>query len=367
MRPFADIIDFTESPEGLNLCLFPAQKFILKMAYGLALDARENTIRAGSWKKADSLLVSEEEYAWFLREDGRCTIEEGAPAVPHPWTDVYLSLGRRSGKNTLASVIAAWGLHGLLSKECPQTYYGMSKNTTIQILVVAIDRDQAKCLRRIFFRLIEKNPLFTERISNSTQSSIMFSAKAGRDREGTPRASIKVNFIPEMPRRIRGSANLLVIMDEAAHMRNAADVYLAAEPSTRCFSPKNPEDVRKMIGPCEGKVVMISSPLEGSWFNMMFDFGLGPTNPMKALSIQAPTWELNPTIPESLFDEQEGASDCFYQEFGAMGEHFYKTWRTLQDARATLTKYLAPRLVSEALRDLSGRLAESSARAPRFR
>lgn len=356
MRGFANILDFASAPDGLNLKLFPVHIIIIKMIYGLPLDSRNMIPMNFTVDRDAKSVTTETKYVERLRSEGRAT-PENEDECAHEYKDVALSMGRRSGKSFLMAVIMAWETWTLLSKGCPQRYFGHSPNNVIQLLVVGTDRDQSGLVCKEVTNLLRKCELFKPYLVNVTQSFITLMTPHDLDRE-TERPTIKLSFKSELSNGLIGAANYLVVIDEAAHMRNAKDVFLATEPSVRTFTPKNPENLREMVGPCEGKVIQISSPLEGGgFFEKMFELGLCQKNSVRLLSMQIPTWEANPTIPLSMFEEsRKNSPEFFYQEFGAMSREFQHTWQTLQVVRQTLSEYLAPRLVEEAVQDVRKRL-----------
>jgi intein/homing endonuclease len=94
--PFLSIIDFIERFKLLPFGLYPVQKFILKLYYGLPLDGQNKTIRVTSgFSLANSTMMTEVEYLDFLHKSGRCNIgvQDGVMRK-----ELILVLGRRSGK-----------------------------------------------------------------------------------------------------------------------------------------------------------------------------------------------------------------------------------------------------------------------------
>ena len=136
----ANIIEFVESPWGLNMKLFPVQRIILKAHYGIPLDDT-TTFKISGWQKKDFRDVTEAEYLKILHEEGRCNIGEVVEGEQR--REMILSIGRRSGKTTLAACISAFETYKLMKKGDPQEYYGLPASNNIQIISVATDKDQA--------------------------------------------------------------------------------------------------------------------------------------------------------------------------------------------------------------------------------
>jgi hypothetical protein len=106
-------------------------------------------------------------------------------------------------------------------------------------------------------------------------------------------------------------------------------VYQAVEPSTRTFSPKDPNNPSKPIGENEGRIILISSPLgkQGLFYKQ---FSLGFTSGEAAknmICVQAPTWEVNPTVPAGTFEGSYIKDPrVFFTEFGAVFTDRTRGW-----------------------------------------
>lgn len=172
---------------------------------------------------------------------------------------------------------------------------------------------------------------FAPYMANSTQSFANFQTPFDIDKYGAytenPKAkySVKVTFRSCVAKGLRGGANIVVALDEVAHFGDAGqssaeEVYQAVEPSTRTFSPKDPNNPTRPVSANEGRIIMISSPLgkQGLFYK---SFLLGFKNNSAArnmLCIQAPTWEVNPTVPSGTFEASYFKDPrVFATEFGA--------------------------------------------------
>jgi len=143
-----------------------------------------------------------------------------------------------------------------------------------------------------------------------------------------------VSFASCIAKGLRGAGNIVVILDEVAHFTDeghssAENVYNAVTPSTSTFSPKDPNDNRIPIGPVEGRIISISSPLgrQGQFYKL-FQIGMaGGIAAENILCIQAPTWEVNPTIPASEFEKHYSKDATnFFTEYGAAFTDRTKGW-----------------------------------------
>jgi intein/homing endonuclease len=115
--------------------------------------------------------------------------------------------------------------------------------------------------------------------------------------------------------------NQYVAQGMTNHNSSAQRIYKAITPGIGQFSPKDPKNKHVAVGQSEGRIISISSPdaREGFFYNL---YQLALTNDKASsnmLMIQAPTWEINPTLfkdyyavehakdPKS-FDTEHGAS-----------------------------------------------------------
>ncbi len=345
-----NVIDYIEQPWGLGMRLYPAQKFIVKLFYHLPLsdvlpEQPRDQIKVTDMLNPEKVLYhfTEKEYLKFLYQEGRCNIGE----QDHPRRQLTLSIGRRGGKTTLSGIFASYEVYRLLTIGNPQEYYGLPAGNRIQIVSVATDKDQASLLFNEVTSHLAKCEYFKPFIANNTQSMVSFRTPYDIERYGpvkkhqdgkfvtlNGKASLKVTFKSSNAKGLRGPGNIVIIMDEMAHFidkgsSGAADIYNAITPSTAAFSKKDPLDSRNPIGDVEARIICISSPLNksGKFYDLYQTAMAGGEGANNMIAIQAPTWEINPTLPASYYREKYHAdSVSFMTEHGAYFSDRVRGW-----------------------------------------
>jgi len=338
----ANIIDFCESRWGIGLHLYPVQKTILKAHYGIPLDTKTIFKVAKDWQIKDHWHFNEKQYLEYLFNEGRSNIKE----VDHDRPELVLVIGRRSGKTYLAAAVGAYETYKLLLKGNPQDYYGIPPGKEIGIISVATDKDQAGILYRDVSAYFSACGFFAPYTANNTQTYARFQTPADIDHSGRyadnpgGRASLRVSFRSCIAKGLRGPGNMIIILDELAHFTDgtqqssAQAVYDAITPSTATFSQKDPHDSTVPIGVVEGRILSISSPLgrQGQFYKL-YQMAMGGGHASQdMLSIQAPSWEVNPTIPASYFASKYVKDPTvFFTEFGGEFSDRTRGWIERED------------------------------------
>ena len=358
-REIVDIITFTESDWGLGMRLFPVQRVILKAHYGIPLDNDpSNRFLINDFKRENPRWVTEQEYLEMLFEEGRSNIKEVVEGQER--RVMILSIGRRSGKTTISACIAAYETYKLVNKGFPQRFYGLTTNSTIQLISVATGKDQAGLLYGEVSGHFAKCSFFKRYTANHTMSYARFQTPQDIEQFGPysenpkARASVKVTFHACNAKGLRGAGNIVIILDEVAHFidqggSSAEEVYQAVAPSAATFTPKDDmgDPVDGSATKSDGRIILISSPLgKQGLFYKKFRQGMGGGKGSEnMLCIQAPTWEVNPTVSAEVFAEYYAEDPrVFYTEFG--GEFTDRTLGWIEDEKdlfACVVKGLRPR------------------------
>lgn len=288
-------------------------------------------------------------------------IEEGF----HPVFDLnvpdgesFVANGMTNHNTFLCACVVAYEVYKLILKDNPQSFYGIPKTNVIQLISVATDKEQAGLLYNEASGHFSDCGFYKPYTANNTMSYAKFQSPEDIKRFGkyaddpTAKATIKVSFKSCIAKGLRGAGNIVIILDELAHFNDvgqsdALKIYRAVKPSLAAFSPKDPRNKRRVIGKVEGRILSISSPLgkQGFFYRKYrqgFSGGLASRN---MLCIQAPTWEVNPTVEASFLAEEYATdSDSFFTEFGADFTDRTKGWIKPRDLLACVDPKARPAL-----------------------
>ena len=344
-----NILDYIESSWGLGMALFPVQRFIVKLYYFLPLDAVNKTIRVTDMFNSRVLYeFTEVEYLAYLFSEGRCSIGQ----QDHERRELILAIGRRAGKSTLAGIFASYEVYRLLNLQHPQGFYGLPPGNRIQIISIGTDKDQAGILFNEVTSHLSRCEYFKPFIANNTQSYIQFRTPHDIDRYGgtirhengkftsfNGKATIRVTFKSCIAKGLRGFGNIVVILDEMAHFQaegqsSAKDIYDAITPSTAAFSPKGDDGMPVALSDgttaqVESRIICISSPLNkaGKFYELYHQAMAGGEGSNNMLAIQAPTWEVNPTVQTDYYRQKYHADPTsFMTEHGAQFSDRVRGW-----------------------------------------
>jgi hypothetical protein len=339
-----NVLEYIESSWGLGMRLFPVQRFIVKLYYHLPLEDRVKTIRVTDMFNTRVIYeFTEVEYLQFLYNEGRCNIG----VQDHERRELLLAIGRRAGKTTLSGIFASYEVYRLLNLNHPQGYYGLPNGNRIQIISVATDKEQAGILFNEVTTHLSRCEYFKPYIANNTQSHIQFRTPNDIEKYGPTsrhengkftsfngKATLRVTFKSCIAKGLRGSGNVVVIMDEMAHFKDtgqssAAEVYGAVTPSTAAFSPKDPNDSQVPIGPVDSRIICISSPLNksGKFYELYHQAMSRAEGSENMLAIQGPTWEVNPTVDPSYYRQRYHSDPAtFMVEHGAQFSDRIRGW-----------------------------------------
>lgn len=345
---FLDIITFIDRFKLLPYGLYPVQRFIVKLYYNIPLDEENKTICVKDrFGKKVLHEFTEREYLQYLYDRGRCNIRTQDGVVRH---ELLLVLGRRSGKSALAAIFAAYEMYKLLSRGHPQAYYGMPSGSEIRLFCIANDKDQASIVYSDMQGHVEAVEYFKSAIANSTQTYMRFRTENDRKKFGPDgKSTVVSSFKSSIAKGLRGRGVICAILDEIAFFvdngkSSAEQIYRAMSPSLAQFSPKNPKNRLQAIGPSDGRMILISSPdaREGFFYQLYQSIKSNAPGTSDMLMIQAPTWEVNPTLDPGYYEKEYFKNPkAFNTEHGAEFSDRVRGW--IEDAR-DLTDCIDPKL-----------------------
>ncbi|MCL4290695.1 MAG: terminase family protein [Thermoleophilia bacterium] len=225
---------------------------------------------------------------WPRQCDLLATVEAG-PRL-HVW-----ALGRRSGKTTMAAMVALWDC--LLR---PELGARVRPGEVRHAVAVATNHRQARLFVQAARSIVERSPLLAELVEQATEDEITFV-------NGTA-----LSAFPCSSRGARGWPIWTLVMDEAAHFLSETEgpqvaerVFEALVPSTAQFG-------------AAARVIVCSTPFGvGSLFATLFQRAWSGELE-DALAQHATTAEMNPTIDPGFLElDRQRDPESFRAEFEA--------------------------------------------------
>jgi hypothetical protein len=321
-----DIIEFVTKPQGLGYKLFPSQRFFLKVFEKLPLDNRIKDIDVRD-KFNDKVIgtFTEVGFYQYLIDNGKISLDYQTYCA-NPIINFELSMGRRASKTTMIVAYIAFKTHQILNIYCPQEYFGILKDDSINITMAALGQDNADKLFKRYVSVIRNSTFFKPFIKfDPNSNTLRLWTKYDLDQIGNRKPdihsnSINVMSVPNTP-SVRGDNNVFVVLDEFAHFnqpnKSTRDrpldeaISQALTPSVSGF--KTPE------GEPFGKILILSSPngKKGKFFKE-YEAAFKLKKNSYTLAIQAATWEVNPMISTAYLRKQYNTDPSGYaQEYGA--------------------------------------------------
>jgi hypothetical protein len=212
--------------------------------------------------------------------------------------EVVLALGRRSGKNLMAAILAN---HDALFRDLRRH---LRRGQRRYVVCVAANREQAGLTLDYCRQLLEGSPL-REALVDETSDELTI-------RQPATGALVSIKTMPCSARAGRGLAISTLIMDELAHWVSDTDGYQVADRVHRALSPSTAD-----FGE-QGRLLYLSTPWgrAGLFFTLFERASSGAHADM--LAITAPSWEMNPKLDGAFFErEQAKDPDLFRGEYGA--------------------------------------------------
>lgn len=297
--------------EKLGIKLFPAQAFVLKLAYGIPL-SRERRIEFQDPTSGKDYSLTEPDYLKSLHDRGRSNISaQQAPSMVN-----MAVMGRRSGKNTLLGLSCTHAVQHLLRMEDPHSRYGIPCGA-IGVSFFGVDRDEAAFVMNDFNHEVRRDGVLRGYCSSQIDARVTFRTPADLQHRGLNPdpaeglASRMVTFVAKSSaaKGFRGRAHFHVAMSEMAYWREPREIWDTVLPSLMQYTPK--DTTGAVTGWPESKVLNFSTGREksGHFYNLC--------TLAHGLVLRIPTWEMNPSLPQAFYREEMRRNPRFGVEFGA--------------------------------------------------
>lgn len=245
IREKVDIITFAEDPRFLGRKLYPRQKTLLKIIFLQELDAYDKAV-ISEWSQEDSechIIPKLDERIKYLKENG----------YEH-FRTIQLVGGRRSSKGFLTGICIAYKVYLMTLHDDFHKEFNLPAGKEVYFSIVADSLDQAKAHQFsdaqdaiIDVKPFQKNRLFgkslAESISVNTPGDLRRVAdlKASGMKLDRDMASLVVKAHGTNSKTIRGSASMMFVFDEMAHLvagesrMSDEELWKAAIPSVQQF------------------------------------------------------------------------------------------------------------------------------------
>ena len=341
-----DIITFCEHKDWLALSdsntnpifLYPMQKIILKVFYRGSIGNEDVVLTPAELKMCDVLGLTSSDKGNIIEKYNSGEL----------FKELILVWGRRSSKDFLASIIAAYEAMKLLECEGgdPYALYEISAANPLNILIVANSGKQSHVAFNEIREKIIKSPYFINKIGPdgiTAQAIYLLTPKdkednVDRKKRGLPlsKGSVCVIVGHSNSDTLLGWGCIVLILDEVASYKSTGSsssgdrIYAALTPTIRTYVRKEyqkdedgnfifDENGQRIVLSREydGKTISISSPRakEGKFYDLYSQTDQVP----QRLMCRLPTWDINPThTRESLRKEENTMSETeFNMEYGA--------------------------------------------------
>lgn len=311
-------LEFIESPGGLGITLYPVQRVIVKLIFGIPMDWQEQEVPVHDIF-CDELLYTfkETDYIKYVYDDGRINIPDWRDANPEGYNEIDMIVGRRGGKSAIVGAVAAYKLYRLLSLHSPQEYYGLVPGSPIDVTLMAQDGEGSNRLYDQLKNYINKAPFFSPFVKAMSGGEMTFVSEADRGkRDITP--SIKAASYACTTNAVRGPSSYFLALDEFAFYRNqigsnSDEMYEAATPATMQFKAGGTKEGKR-----ESMIFIITSPGNkiGKYYTLFRSaMDEGATSPV--LAFQCSTAEMNPRADSPFLKQQHKENpEKFMAEYG---------------------------------------------------
>lgn len=326
MLNLMDAVTFAESPVGLGMKLYPAQRFILRVFYGLDLKTQLDSpicIKDGFNEHTVEQFTSEIDFFNFLHQEKRINMSyETWVANRGEIGEVVFICGRRASKNVLTSIITVHQLYLLLSIHDPHSYFNVMRSDAIGVMLVSNTEDSAQRVYTSISNMLQKSRFFRPHLGTSSlQGGLWLMSDAYKDEveQGVTHSTSGDIVVQSSAAtgKVRGGSNIIVVMDEIAHFYDSdttnknlhadEDIYRALTPSTWGF-------VSPETGRGAGKSFVLSSP--NGKRGLLYDFYKKSFQQTSTLMLNTPSNWINVNLAPNVIRDSYNKSELGYkQEF----------------------------------------------------
>lgn len=314
-----DIITFTESQSYLGVKLFPVQRFLLKIVYNMPLSDDISDAPIVIKDKFNETIIgifeSEKDFLQYLYDNDFINSMDFDPHL----IEINLIVGRRGTKTTLSSIITCFTLYQMLNNDSPHEYLGVIKQSEIGVAICSNNKDNAARQLREVSAFVYGSDWFKPYLVSKEAAAEGFFLKTNEQIKNPDMkvGKLYVSVFAASP-SVRGSSNIVVIMDEYAHFIDSEVstkskpldkiLYEALTPSVSGFSTKEGDPM--------GRAIIITSP--NGKKGEVWKKKKTSKNDRSTLFLNVPSWWINPTIAPAFLKKMYMESEqSFWQEFGA--------------------------------------------------
>lgn len=228
-----NIIEFAEDKRiGLGLTLYPVQKFILKLFYRLPLTddlAKDIIVIKDRYNEEVIGTFTEVEFFKYLSVQKQINMTyDDYLALEEDFIEIDFFIGRRGTKTTTTSIIFSYTAYVLIKIKNPHKFFGISRSEPIGWTCVSNTEDGAMRQFDNLKQMLTTCKFFEPYIRGSNAKGYWLATprfieleKSGYNME----AKGDLQFVGSAATsKVRGAANVNVMLDEYAHFRDSGVV-----------------------------------------------------------------------------------------------------------------------------------------------
>lgn len=266
-----NIIEFAEDKRiGLGLTLYPVQKFILKLFYKIPLTDDLSVDRIDIRDKYNEEIIgtfTEVEFFHYLSAQKQINMTyEDYLQLEDDFIEIDFFIGRRGTKTTTTSIIFSYTAYVLIKIKNPHKFFGISRSEPIGFTCVSNMEEGAMRQFDNLKQMLSTCKFFKPYIRGSNSKGYWLATPRFQELENSGikmEAKGDLQFVGSAATgKVRGAANINVMLDEYAHFRDSGvvnkqepldvSIYKALTPSVAGFVDKNDKSY--------GKIFVATSP-----------------------------------------------------------------------------------------------------------